>query len=584
MVNTFPPQVNKPAFRVFCSCESCRLQRRNRTFRGGNMIEPRHRICITVLAMIILVAGLCGCTSLSDYVHNGFKVGPNYCRPPAPVAEHWIDQADLRTEPNPEVLCHWWTVFNDPKLNELIACAYRQNLTLKEAGCRILQARANLGIATGELFPQSQYASGNYQRVASAVDPSSGAASANFSDQWSTGFSLRWELDFWGRFRRAVLAAEDELQASVYDYDGVLVTLLGDVAANYVTIRVDQERIRLLQYNVEHVQTEVWKRARQRAGIDVETGKKMAAGSTITEADSEVAKSTMEQTMASITQLELDKRRAENQLCILLGMPPVNLRNMLGSGPIPAAPPDAILGIPADLLRRRPDVRRAERVAAAQSEQIGIAQSDLYPAFYVNGNLGYQARNFPDLFRSTAFNGSVGPAFQWNVLNYGRITNNVRYQDARFQELVLAYQQLVLQAGAEVEDGLATFLQAQRRAVQLYDAVTSQAKAVDITKARYLHGFGGESSFSTYTTYEQTLLNVQDVSAQARGQIAQGLILVYRALGGGWELRFSETGEVGPMPEAAAPMPAEPIPAPPADALAPLPPPNVPVTAPGIAP
>jgi NodT family efflux transporter outer membrane factor (OMF) lipoprotein len=527
--------------------------------QGGKMHQELRRFRTVASVIAAMVIGINGCTSFHDYVHNGFKVGPNYCRPPAPVAEHWIDQADLRTEPCPEVLCHWWTVFNDQKLNELITCAYRQNLTLKEAGCRILQARASLGITTGEIFPQTQNAFGSYTRVASPVDPTSGATSANFGDQWNTGFSLRWELDFWGRFRRAILAAEDDLQASVYDYDGVLVTLLGDVATNYLTVRIDQERIRLLQFNVDHVQTEVWKRSRQRAGIDVETGKKLPGGSLITEADSEVAESTLKQTTASMTQLELDKRQAENQLCILLGMPPVDLRNMLGAGPIPAAPPEVVLAIPADLLRRRPDVRRAERVAASQSEQIGIAQAALYPAFSINGDFGYQARNFPDLFKPTSFQGGVGPSFQWQLLNYGRITNNVRLQDASFQELVLAYQQSVLQAQKEVENGLVTFLQAQRRTAQLLDALNAQAKAVDITKARYLHGYGGESSFSIYTQYEQTLLNVQDLSAQARGQIAQGLISVYRAMGGGWELRLNGGGEAGPMPAGVAPNQVEPI-------------------------
>jgi NodT family efflux transporter outer membrane factor (OMF) lipoprotein len=501
-------------------------------------MRARYRRWFTFVVMLAALA-VSGCTSFHEYVHNGFKVGPNYRRPPAAVAEHWIDQADLAVERDPAILCQWWTVFGDPKLNELIACTYRQNLTLKEAGFRILQARAVLGIAAGNLFPQRQNAFGDYRRSGVAIDPASAGFVSRYSDGWDFGFNLNWELDFWGRFRRAVAAADDRLQASVANYDGVLVTLLGDVAANYVRIRTDQERIRLLQFNVDKVQMEVWNRARLRSGIDLRTGEKRAEGGLITEADADVAESTLKQTVAAITQLEIDKRQAENLLCILLGVPPVDLTAMLGAGPIPTAPPQVVLGIPADLLRHRPDVRQAERQAAAQSEEIGIAQADLYPAFAINGNLGYQARNFPDLFKETAFNGSVGPSFQWNILNYGRIANNVRYQESGFQALVLVYQQTVLQANREVEDGLVTFLQSQRRARQLYEAVNAQAKAVDIAKARYLHGFGGESSFSTYTVYEQNLINAQDSSAQARGQIAQGLIAVYRALGGGWEIRLN---------------------------------------------
>ena len=186
--------------------------------------------------------------------------------------------------------------------------------------------------------------------------------------------------------------------------------------------------------------------------------------------------------------------------------------------------------------------------------------------------MGYQASNVDKLFRESAFNGSVGPSFQWNLLNYGRITGNIKLQDATFQELVVTYQKTVLQANQEVEDGIVTFLQAQRRARDLYEAVIAQAKAVDIAKARYLLGAGGESSFSTYTLYEQNLLTEQDTAAQARGQISQGLILVYRALGGGWEIRLG--GAEGGTPP--APNPPEAIPTPqsaPNTATPPIPPP-----------
>jgi len=208
------------------------------------------RTALAAMAVVVAVSGS-GCTSLHDYFHNGFKVGPNYCQPPAPVAEHWIDQADIRVEKDVD-LSQWWTVFNDPKLNELITCAYRQNLTLKEAGFRILQARANLGIAVGNIFPQQQDAFGDYRRSASVAGNSTAPVlGSRFGDRWDMGFSLSWELDFWGRFRRAVIAADDLLGAACADYDGVLVTLLGDVASNYVRIRTDQERIALLQNSVK---------------------------------------------------------------------------------------------------------------------------------------------------------------------------------------------------------------------------------------------------------------------------------------------------------------------------------------------
>ena len=405
-------------------------------------------------------------------------MGPNYCRPDAAVAEHWIDAAKVRQPADTKSLAQWWAVFNDPTLNHLVACAYHQNLTLREAGFRVLQARAQLAIAQGNLFPQSQTASGSYNRTAAALTPNAVGAT-RFFDQWNYGFNLQWELDFWGQFRRAVAAADDNLDASVDGYDAAIVTMLGDIAQNYVRVRTDQEQIKTQQANVEL----------QRGVLDF-IEKRLKAGFRQTELDFDQAESNLKQTEAAIPTLEIDMRQAEDALCILLGMPPVDLANLLGTGPIPSAPPEVAIGIPADLLRRRPDVRQAERLAAAQAEQIGIAEAAFYPAFYINGSLGYSAQKFPDLFRTTAFNGNVGPSFQWELLNYGRIVNNVRSQDAQFQALAVAYQQLVLQASQQVEDGLVTFLRSQRSA-RLYDeSVTAANKAVKIVVLQYQTGRG----------------------------------------------------------------------------------------------
>ncbi|MGI6416012.1 MAG: efflux transporter outer membrane subunit [Thermoguttaceae bacterium] len=494
------------------------------------------------LAFVLLLV-CTGCTGTREYLHNGFKVGPNYQRPGAYVAEQWIDAADLRTRENPEILRYWWTAFNDRKLNELVTFAYQQNLSLREAGLRVLQARAARAIAAGELFPQQQGASASYTRSGMATNAALGPGMGRFSDSWDFGFSLGWELDFWGRFRRAVAAADANLDASVEDYDDVLVTLLGDVAVNYVIVRTSQERIALMQANVELQQ-----------GIVGFIDNRLKKGFKQTELDLDQALSTLRQTEASIPQLEITRRDAENNLCILLGMPPADLAEMLGTGPIPAPQAEVVVGIPADLLRRRPDVRRAERLAAAQAEEIGIAQADLYPAFFINGNFGYTARDFPDLFRRAAFNGSVGPSFQWNLLNYGRITNNVRYQDARFQELAVAYQRAVLEANNEVEKGLVAFLQAQRRSRLLDESVVAARKAVAIVTEQYR---AGSTDFNRYAVIEQNLVTQQDLAAQAKGEISQGLIAVYRALGGGWEIRLGGEVATAEGSAAAAPPAAE---------------------------
>ncbi len=511
---------------------------------------------LTAVAVVsVLAIGSSGCSSLRGYVHKGFKVGPDYCQPPAAVAEHWIDEADVHAVENPEILKCWWTVFNDPKLNELVTCAYRQNLTLREAGYRILEARATLDIAVGNIFPQTQRATGSFKRGAAALGTNDSVMNfARYSDSWNFGLNLNWELDFWGRFRRAIASADASLDASVADYDYVLVTLLGDVATNYVTVRTSRERIKLVEANVK-----------LQKGVFQYIENRLKAGK-VSRLDYDQAESNLRQTEAGIQQLEIAVRQAENALCTLLGIPTIDLSKMLGDGPIPIAPADAVVGVPADLLRRRPDVRKAERKAAAQAEQIGIAQADLYPAFSITGNLGYSARNFPDLFRYSAFNGNVGPSFQWNLLNYGRIAANVRYQDAAFQELVVAYQNTVLKANEEVENGLVTFLRSQERSKLLDESVAAAERAVKTVILQYEKGL---VDFNRYATIEQNLVTQQDSSAQARGQIAQGLISVYRALGGGWEIRLAdEQGtpgeEPGEKPKATEEVPSPPPAIPPA--------------------
>ena len=222
------------------------------------------------------------------------------------------------------------------------------------------------------------------------------------------------------------------MQASVANYNAVLVTLLGDVASNYVQVRTLEKRLELVRANVE-LQRGVLNIARRR----FEVGR-------TNELDVSQARSNLAQTEAQAPQFEMEARQACDRLCVLLGIAAIDLQQELGGGPIPTAPTVVAVGMPADLLRRRPDVQRAERLAAAQGEQIGIAEAALYPAFAINGVLGYQAANVPQLLTSPSLNSSVGPSFQWNLLNYGRIVNNVRFQDATFQELLTVYQRIVI--------------------------------------------------------------------------------------------------------------------------------------------
>jgi NodT family efflux transporter outer membrane factor (OMF) lipoprotein len=448
------------------------------------------------------------------------------------VAPSWIDETDKRVRTESDDLSKWWKVFNDPALDALICDAYRQNLTLRQAGFRVLEARAQLGIAVGNFFPQQQFAGAEFSAIALSGEnanvrfhTSSGAFSLlRFYNQWSYPLSLGWEVDFWGRFRRAIEAGADNLDASVADYDDVLVTLLADVATSYVLLRTFEQQIEYARKNVD-LQRETLKIVEARF-----------KAKTISALDVRQARSTLAQTEAAIPELEIGRRQASNQLCILLGLPQEDLRKRLGPAPIPTAPSEVAVGLPADLLRRRPDVRRAERLAAAQSAEIGVAEAEFYPHISIIGTVGYSAAQFAGVFRPDAFYGNIGPSVQWNILEYGRILNNVRLKRAKFQEAVAFYQNAVLKADQEAENGLVIFLRAQERARFQAVSVDEALEAVKLVVAQYK---AGTVDFTRVTQVEQNLVLQQNTLAEARGEIAQGLVQIFRALGGGWELRLS---------------------------------------------
>jgi NodT family efflux transporter outer membrane factor (OMF) lipoprotein len=507
----------------------------------------------------LAVSALSGC-GLNQWVHNGFKVGPNYCKPAVPVASEWIDYQDPNIKSVPADLATWWTVFQDSALNELVQTASRQNINLRVAGMRILESRYRRQIAVGELFPQLQDAAGSYSQNKLSANVANAPANLWFSNV-DVGLNASWELDFWGRFRRAVEVADAELDASIESYDDVLVLLLAEVASGYVELRTFQER---RDYAIKNV-------AAQENSLKIAEDKLQHGASS--QRDVEQARTVLEQTRALVPTFEAGQRLANNRLCMLLGIPPRDLIAMrLGEGRTPQTPPEAAIGIPADLLRRRPDLRRAEREVAAQSARIGIAVSDLYPHLTINGTFGYAAQNFGELFdgnRSTV--GGIGPAFRWDVLNYGRIINNVRAHDAVFQQAAYAYQEKVLEAAREAEDGIVKFLTSHRRSKSLDAAARAAESTRMITTNQYRQGV---VDFTAVYIAESELSQVQDLAAAARGQIAQSLIELYRALGGGWEMRLLPQGSmdarsavssplnVAPERPLPAPVPPEPLPTP----------------------
>jgi NodT family efflux transporter outer membrane factor (OMF) lipoprotein len=463
----------------------------------------------------------------------GCMIGPSYQRPKVSVSPNWGETGDQRVSTESTTYRGWWRAFNDPVLDRLIAQAYRDNLTLQQAGVRVLQARAQLGIAVGEVFPQTQQVIGSveYNRTSdrattAAFFPSGSSSFAYWQSQ--IGAQATWELDFWGRIRRGIESADASLLATLADYDSTLVTLTADVANTYIALRTAEERIRIARENVD-IQEQTLKIVEARFTYG-----------TVTQLDVEQARTVLFNTLATVPTLETQRRQARDALSVLLGMPPNDLSDLL-SGPstIPVSPPQVIVGIPADLLRRRPDIRSAELQAVAQSAQIGVAKSDLLPAFSLIGNLVLVSTDLgtfrlSDMFRWGSRQVQVGPSVQWNILNYGQITNNVRVQDANFQQLLLAYQRSVLSAQQDVEDNLAAFLRSQDRADLLAKSVTSSRTAVDLAILQYREGV---TDFTTVLTTQQTLLSQQDNLASTLGNISTSLVGVYRALGGGWEIR-----------------------------------------------
>ena len=371
------------------------------------------------------------------------KVGPDFAPPTAAVSEQWMEDGDSRLDNTRSISESWWTVFEDDVLDRLIETAYRQNLPLLSAGARVLQARAQLAVAVGQFYPQTQQAFGSidYNRR-SARAPFQTGASADLLEYWQNqiGLQAAWEIDFWGRFRRAIESADAAVLASIATYDDVLVSLTADVATNYVQIRTLQARLKIARENVEV----------QRESLNI-AEIRFRAGTT-SERDVQQARTVLASTEASIPQLEAALGQTKNALSVLLGMPPSPLDELLGgvegdSGgaaagggrnpgrsatPAPGHPGGRAAGRGAKRADRRRQGRPLSGLLAHR--QLRISRERLERI----RSLGHLPRQEPGF--------SFGPSFQWNILNYGRITNNVRVQDAAFQALVTDYQNTVLDA------------------------------------------------------------------------------------------------------------------------------------------
>jgi NodT family efflux transporter outer membrane factor (OMF) lipoprotein len=456
----------------------------------------------------------------------GCSVGPNFTKPEATAPQEWRTYGDPRISTQTAVDSEWWKTFGDPTLDRLVELAYRQNLPLQVAGLRIVEARAQLGVLSGQQFPQLQVATG----TAAAVGLSENAANVGSLDRnyvdYRLGFDAAWELDFWGKYRRAVESGAAGLLASVADYQSALVSLSAEVARTYVLIRTYEVLIEQAQENARI----------QEQGLQIAESR-FRNGAT-SELDVAQATTLLESTRATIPRLELALEQARNALSTLLGQPTGDVQALLaGPKQIPKAPVTVAVGVPAEMLRRRPDVRSAELYAAAQCARIGVAKAELYPSFSLFGTVGLQASSgaaSSNLFSVDALAYSVGPRIVWPFLNYGRLKNGVRVEDARFEQLLVNYRNTVLRAAQEVADALTGFVNSQKALVFEQASVKAAQRSVELAVVQYREG---AVDYQRVLEAQRSLLQQQNSLTQTSSSVATSLVALYKALGGGWEVR-----------------------------------------------
>jgi NodT family efflux transporter outer membrane factor (OMF) lipoprotein len=467
----------------------------------------------------ILAAGL-----LVLLVSGCMTVGPDYEQPEVAVPDDWSQEAAEGISRAPNEQIHWWKVFNDPVLDQLVETARRNNNGLEIAAIRVLEAQAQLGVATGLKYPQVQVATGE----ASYLSPPENTGVDDRYWAFSGGIGVSWELDFWGRFRRGIESADAAFMASVAAYDQAQVLLTAAVVDVYAIIRTTEMQLRIAQDNV----------AIQQRSYDI--AKVLFLNGADSELDMQQANTLLLSTQASIPGLETALVQARNALSTLLGQAPGTVKAVLAEGSgLPNVPENLAMGIPADMLRRRPDVRQAEYLAMAQNALVGLAKADLYPSFSLNGSIGVASNtagdaDFGDLFSADAITWSVGPSFVWPFLNYGRIKNNVRVQDARLQQALINYRETTLQAAREAEDAMAAFIGTRQQSRILEQTVVSAIRSNELSTLRYSEGF---SDYERVLNAQQALFNQQQRYIVVQGDIVRSVVALYKALGGGWESR-----------------------------------------------
>jgi NodT family efflux transporter outer membrane factor (OMF) lipoprotein len=451
-------------------------------------------------------------------------VGPDYQRPETEVPDAWFEAATAGLEDGTAPLETWWRVFDDPQLDSLVARSAAGNLTLREALWRVEEARAARGIAASSRLPQVGFSGESSRSEPSDNGPLGELAPPDgfeAGDLHDYGVSAFWEIDVFGRIRRQVEAADATTEATVESYRDVLVSLYAEVALAYIDARTQQERLKLAQTNVEG----------QEDTLQL-TEDRFDAG-LVSALDVAQAESNLANTRSLIPVIERDLERAFNRLAVLLGEAPGAVHDELANEvPIPREPQDVAVGLPAELLRQRPDVRQAERLLAAQTARIGVAKADLYPTFSLAGFLGLQATEFGDLTDDGSVTWGFSLPIRWEIFSGGRIRSQVRVEEARTEQLLATYERTVLLALEEAENAMVAYGTELERRQRLAEAVDATQRSLELVLTQYTAGL---TDFQNVLDTQRTLLTREDELARAEGIAVANLVRLYRALGGGWD-------------------------------------------------
>lgn len=464
----------------------------------------------------------------------GCAVGPEYRSPEFPVADQWHSSAPGGVRPataDDPSLAHWWTTFQDPILTDLIERAVEQNKTVQQARARVLEARARRGAAAGGLLPSVNASAGASRTDADARqindldggldDPNEEFALRSSDEIYTAGLDASWELDLFGAQRRTLQAASAQLGASDADLRDALITLLGDVAVNYTSLRAAQSRLAFAQANLE-AQGELLNITRWRAEAGLATV-----------LDVEQAETSFQQTRAQIPALESSLVQAMNRLAVLTGEVPGALTQQLAQRrAVPTAPDAIVTSVPADVLRRRPDIRAAERRLAAQSAQVGVATAALYPSLSLSGSIGVQSLSASDVLDG-AQTDRFGLSLRIPLFAGGALRQNLRAQYAVLEQALATYEAAVLNALEEVENALIAWTTEQRRGEALRLAVDSARRARELALVQYNSGL---VDFQTVVTADRQLISLEDSLAVSEGELTSDVIRLYKALGGGWSV------------------------------------------------